>query len=644
MSRVRAEIDALLVLEHGRAFELRTHADGCELAGGIDGESGWFRHWPLEPSAGWISTTDENVVEGLWVRDCTPGAVEWPASAAELDADIDLTMPWPAPCSATMEEGGETTRYGLRCSDADPARWVALRGASARVGLGADGALVRIVAEAPPVPRSREAVVVRAGDWSAALQHGRYLHVGRAAWLDGERGELLESAHGTAWLGRLADNSLCSLTIDDAREGDAIDLPEAPRVDEVSLWQRWPAAVRATWWRDGGRTRVQIRFGEESPEQWARIGGGEVWVGSSAAGELRALLFGDVEVASPEFERPGVAGDLVEDMRGDDMVETARSIWFELYGLAGAVGVPSGFGSTYGVPSKLAITFGDPDGDGPSIIVASSRSDRRIARWEALEHLGLGDEAESPDELPWAPVDIAVGGVPAPFELHRIGDRWAAVGRLGRTTIWMAADGYDFGDVSLEPVHDLAPHVEERRRQFGAMAQRLPPQEPPDVLTRLRAAALVLDGLMNALDRTAGAPPIGSAFTERVVASWGGHDRYERLLGLHTMLRQICGRSGGRPEMHDDGSITMCLSLRHAIPSDGSGTISHAFAVYRDGTAEPAPPPDPAAARRGEGHEVDLRLVEENGAWRVHTDLLQILIDRLGSLEEVVRPLSEQTG
>jgi len=176
------------------------------------------------------------------------------------------------------------------------------------------------------------------------------------------------------------------------------------------------------------------------------------------------------------------------------------------------------------------------------------------------------------------------------------------------------------------------------------MASRMPPQEPPDVLTRLCAAALVLDGLMNALDRTAGAPPIGSAFTERVVTSWGGRDRYERLLGLHTMLRQICGRSGGRPEMHDDGSITMCLSLRHAIPSDGSGTISHAFAVYRDGKAAPAPPPDPAAARRGEGHEVDLRLVEENGAWRVDTDLLQILIDRLGSLEEVVRPLSEQTG
>ena len=110
------------------------------------------------------------------------------------------------------------------------------------------------------------------------------------------------------------------------------------------------------------------------------------------------------------------------------------------------------------------------------------------------------------------------------------------------------------------------------------------------------------------------------------------------------MLRQIRGVGGGQPVAHDDGSVTMCRSLRHAVPSDGSGTVSVAFAVYPGGEQQPPPPPDPAAARRGEPHEVELRLVEENGAWRVDTDLLQILIDRLGSFEEVVRPLSEHTG
>ena len=35
-------------------------------------------------------------------------------------------------------------------------------------------------------------------------------------------------------------------------------------------------------------------------------------------------------------------------------------------------------------------------------------------------------------------------------------------------------------------------------------------------------------------------------------------------------------------------------------------------------------------------------MVEEDGEWRVDTDLLRILIDRLGPLEDLVRPLSQQ--
>ena len=646
MSGIGAEIDALLVLERGRTFELRPHADGFELTGGIDGESGWFRHWPLEPSAGWIGTTDGNAMERVWVRGCAPRTVEWPSSVIEPDADLELTMPWPAPCSATMEEGGERTRYELRTSDAEPARWVAMPGASACLGLGADRTLLRIVAEAPPLRRSRESVLVRAGDHSAALQHGCLLHVERSGWLDGERGESLESAHGNAWLARSVDHELSSITVGDADEGAPVDLPDAPRADELSLWLPWPVAIRATWWREGERTLAMIRFGDVPPERWARVGDEQLWAGSSEDGELCALLFGDVEVSSPALERPGIAGDRSEDRLGDRMLESAHSIRFDLYGLAGAVGVPSGFGSSFGVPSKLAITFGDRDRGEPSITVASSRSDRHTARWEALEHLGLGDEPEAPDERPWMPVEIPVDGEPFPFDLLRLGDRWAAVGRVGRTTVWAAAEGYELEDVALEQVHDLTPHVENRRKTFAAMGLRLPPPEPAHIRARLAAAMVVLDGLMDALDRQAGAPPLGDAFTERVVEPWGGRERYERLLGLHTMLRPICGRGGGgAPVVGEDGSLTKRLSLQHAVPSDGSGTVSMTLATYRgDAPPEPEPVPDRAAIRRGARHPVEFRMVEEDRVWRVDTDLLQILIERLGTIEEVVRPLAEQVG
>jgi hypothetical protein len=60
--------------------------------------------------------------------------------------------------------------------------------------------------------------------------------------------------------------------------------------------------------------------------------------------------------------------------------------------------------------------------------------------------------------------------------------------------------------------------------------------------------------------------------------------------------------------------------------------------------SEPELPPDPAAIRRGEGHKIAFRIVEEGGGWRIDTDLLRLLIDRLGTLEEVVRPLCEQVG
>jgi hypothetical protein len=84
------------------------------------------------------------------------------------------------------------------------------------------------------------------------------------------------------------------------------------------------------------------------------------------------------------------------------------------------------------------------------------------------------------------------------------------------------------------------------------------------------------------------------------------------------MLRPISGWSGGPPTHGDDGSVMMCISLRHAVPE--------------------------TVIRRGQGHEVAFRIVEEGGGWRIDTDLLRSLIDGLGTLEEVVRPLAEQVG
>jgi len=596
---VTAVVDAMLVIERGRTFRVVPYPGGFRLEGSVAGDSGWFRHWPLEPEAGWIGTTDENVVQDLGVRSCDPGEVRWPAGAPEIDADLDLTMAWPAEWTARLDDSGETTRYEVSCSDAEPAAWVTLPGAAAFLGLGPDHELLRIVAEAAPVGRSQEMLLLRPGEYRATLNQG-FLHVQRRSWIDPERGDSLESAEGSAWLALAADGSLLSLTVANAEEGDPVDQPDAPAVDELRLWQRWPLVVRATWWRDGERTPAVVRFGEDRPDEWARLGASEVWAGSSADGELRAVLLGDVE--TPSSEGPPR---------------------FELYGLAGAVGVPSGSGAAYGVLSKLVLTFGDREGDGPSVAVAATVDDRHAARWEALEHLGLGDEPGAPDGFAWTPAEIPVDGVPAAFELVRIDHRWAAVGRIGATTVWLAAEGYELGDVALERIADVAPYIPRRR----------PRREP---------ATVALAALMDALDRNAGAPSIGQAFTARVVEPWGGRERYERLLGAHTMLRPICGRSGsGGPVVGDDGSVTQTLSLQHAVPDDGSGTTSVTMTVS-DGVVEPEPVPDRAAIRAGEAHPVEFRMVEEHGEWRVDTDLLQVLIDRVGPLEELVRPLSEQ--
>jgi len=44
----------------------------------------------------------------------------------------------------------------------------------------------------------------------------------------------------------------------------------------------------------------------------------------------------------------------------------------------------------------------------------------------------------------------------------------------------------------------------------------------------------------------------------------------------------------------------------------------------------------------GEQHYITFHLALDGDAWRIDTDLLEILIERLGTIAEVVRPLSQQ--
>ncbi len=92
----------------------------------------------------------------------------------------------------------------------------------------------------------------------------------------------------------------------------------------------------------------------------------------------------------------------------------------------------------------------------------------------------------------------------------------------------------------------------------------------------------------------------------------------------------------------------MRISLTHAAPS-ASG--SHSFVILsataqRGSTddPEPEPQPDREAIRRGAQHHITLHLVPDGERWMIDTDLLDVLIDRLGSIDQVVRPLSDQAG
>jgi hypothetical protein len=263
---------------------------------------------------------------------------------------------------------------------------------------------------------------------------------------------------------------------------------------------------------------------------------------------------------------------------------------------------------------------------------------------------------------PWTPVAISVDGISVEFRHTSYGERWAAISRIDQTTITIVGHGRLPGEVALATIPDLAPHVEYGRRrerehierrlaEHGMSWEQYRPTRSPQDKARRAEVAVVIDRLTNALHRNAGAPELASLFTERVVEGWGGRDRYQQLLWLHTMLRPITGTgsTGDYPRFRDDGSADMRISLTHAAPSAHGG--GHSFVMQIASTRrastdepEPGPEPDREAIRRGEQHHATLHLVPDGEGWMIDTDLLDVLIDRLGTIDEVVRPLSDQAG
>ena len=411
-----------------------------------------------------------------------------------------------------------------------------------------------------------------------------------------------------------------------------------------------------------------------------------MWAGSSLEGELRHLVFGGVELPPEGFDPGEHTVDLDDPSDPASLarlVETARSIRFAVYGLVGELGSPGGFGSTRGIPSELAITFGDPEQRGRWLAVTSSReTDTQMARFGVASELVPHDES-APDwswsreqwqahaeqehdrrraitdeilEQDWETIALPVDGAAVEFRSIQWGDRWAAVGRAGDTMITIIAQGYAWQDVALESIDDLTPYAEhERLRMRERMHQMMTPEALERIAERRSASPeqrearvairTVIDDLMSSIQRNAGAPEMASLFTDRVSEKWGGRERYQRLLWLHTMLRPISGHgsSGDYPKLQEDGSALMRISIHHAAPPTGRGNASVGFALVSSSSCDqPEPVVDLAAIRAGEQHYITFHLALDGDAWRIDTDLLEILIERLGTIAEVVRPLSQQ--
>jgi hypothetical protein len=119
----------------------------------------------------------------------------------------------------------------------------------------------------------------------------------------------------------------------------------------------------------------------------------------------------------------------------------------------------------------------------------------------------------------------------------------------------------------------------------------------------------------------------------------GDRDAYRDELWYYLMLRPIVSWDGlDSAALRADGTATTYVELRHITPATAAD--ESVATVFRLTRGEPPPAPDPAGARRGEPHRVDLVLVPSDGGHAVDTDILALLRERLGPLEELVLPLS----
>jgi hypothetical protein len=678
-------VQVVLVFAGGRSWSVQAYADGFELRAWEDGESGQFRHWPL--GRGWIGTTADNEIREIGARACAPGPVPVPEGARPLQGEVEARLGWPAEVVGRMERRGDELIYEVQAAPEAPDAWFAI-GEAAWLGVSPGASLSRIVARAGAPARERVELRVPGDRYAAALSAGRFLQVEREpsgvaeGWpanseVYGRHG-VYEAARGNASLSVGRDGALANLRVYDVvgGEGVGLDLDAPLAADGVHGWQEWPADVRASSWRDGDDVWVSVRFGATPAETWRRTE--HVWVGTQTSGEIAAIVF-RAEDSGPPFRREAededaAFGELPPLRR---TVEEFDALPFTVYGLAGEIGAPGGFGSGFAnVISSLDVTFGAPEGNRWLTVTSSREADLDLVRlnvvsdlippdddgpeegsraameeWFALERERAERIEREIFENPWLPVAIPVDGEAVEWWSTRHGDRWAAITRVGVTTIALVGQGYEPGEVVLERITDLEPHAEHARRQARErlapmLAQPARPERSPEERARRASVRRVVAGLTDAMHNNAGSPELGDLFTPRVVDAWGGRRRYRDLLWLHTMLRPVTGSgtTGDSPRFNADGSADMWVSIQHAAVQGDRGSTAVVRLATAGGTPEPEPEPDRAAIDRGEPHRLALRLVPDGDGWLIDTDLLAVLIDRIGPIDHVVQPFSRQGG
>jgi hypothetical protein len=465
-------------------------------------------------------------------------------------------MGWPGRCVAVVEHEAAVSRYQVRLSDDEVVRWAGLEGCAASLGFSKAGRLVCLVVDAPRVVPVHTALVFDEAGYWAVLNDHRRLSLERDpwgatdSWLESERN--LSAARQNAWLSLAADGVVTELYVNDVADGDAIGFDRAaPVVDAVQCWVSWPAEVRASRWPDGDRTCIAVLFGVDDVELWQCLGSSRLWVGTGAGGELRTLVLADADEAPPGWLEAAEYDDWSEDPA--EMPHLARwvaiapTLRFDLYGLVGklADGV-SGRSGRGGVPSGLELTFEDDD-DERCMTVNSSREGLATTRLNMS--LSMQDDSHTATMFDdWQPAMISVDGAPVEFMARHAEDQWLALARLGATTVSVSARGCELSEINLVSRIDMAAHVEHARaHERQRIDKLLTPQgrlrfeqrrqiSPEERLRRIGVHRLVTD-LTRAIMRRPDAPDLGPLFTGRVAAAWGGADRYQRMLWLHTMLR-----------------------------------------------------------------------------------------------------------